>query len=64
MTEWIALEEAIAAKGVRLVLARFGIPSPRSEFCRAIFDVKKIRYLRVDARDTQDNDASTLAGAL
>jgi len=53
MTEWIPLQEAIAARGVRLVLARFGIPSPWSEFCRAIFDVKKIPHLRVDARDTQ-----------
>jgi len=53
MTDWISLEQAIATKGVRLVLARFGIPSPWSEFCRAVFDVKKIPYLRVDARDAQ-----------
>jgi glutathione S-transferase len=51
MTDWISLDEAVEARGVRLILARFGLPSPWSEFCRAIFDVKKIPYLCVDARD-------------
>jgi glutathione S-transferase len=60
MTEWISLQEAMATNGVRLVLARFGIPSPWSEFCRAIFDVKKIPYQRVDARDAQGTYRSLL----
>jgi glutathione S-transferase len=60
MAEWISLADAIATKGVRLVLARFGIPSPWSEFCRAIFDVKKIPYLRVDARDSRGTYRSLL----
>jgi len=33
MNDWISLEHAIEAKGVRLILARFGLPSPWSEFC-------------------------------
>ena len=32
MAGWISLADAVATKGVRLVLARFGVPSPWSEF--------------------------------
>jgi glutathione S-transferase len=53
MPEWTPLDQAIDAQGVRLVLARLGVPSPWSEFCRAIFDVKSIPYSLVDARDAQ-----------
>jgi glutathione S-transferase len=52
-TEWLTLQEAIATPGIRLVLARFGVPSPWSEFCRALFDVKRIEYLPVDGRDSE-----------
>lgn len=51
--QWLTLEEAIRTPGVRLVLARFGVPSPWSEFCRALFDVKGIDYQRVDGRDAE-----------
>jgi glutathione S-transferase len=51
MTDWISLDQAVEARGVRLILARFGLPSPWSEFCRAIFEIKKIPFLFVDARD-------------
>ncbi len=53
MAEWVPFDKGISAPGVRLILGRFGIPSPWSEFCRAIFDVKSIAYLLVDARDAQ-----------
>jgi glutathione S-transferase len=53
MIAWISLEQAIDAKGIRLILARFGVPSPWSEFCRAIFEIKRISYLPVDARDSE-----------
>jgi hypothetical protein len=53
VNDWISLEQAIAAKGVRLILARFGLPSPWSEFCRGIFDFKQIAYQPVDARDSR-----------
>jgi len=51
--QWLSLEEAVRTPGVRLVLARFGVPSPWSEFCRALFDVKRIDYRRVDGRDAE-----------
>lgn len=50
---WLTLEEAISTAGVRLILARFGVPSPWSEFCRALFDTKRIAYRRVDGRDAE-----------
>ena len=53
MPEWMPLDQAIDAPGVRLILARIGVPSPWSEFCRAIFDVKSIPYALVDGRDAQ-----------
>lgn len=48
---WLTLEEAVRTPGIRLVLARFGLPSPWSEFCRAVFDTKGIDYRKVDGRD-------------
>jgi glutathione S-transferase len=51
--QWLSLEEAVSTPGVRLVIARFGVPSPWSEFCRALFDVKRIDYRRVDGRDAE-----------
>lgn len=53
VAEWLTLEEAVRTPGVRLILARFGVPSPWSEFCRAVFDIKRIDYRRVDGRDTE-----------
>jgi glutathione S-transferase len=51
--DWLSLQDAISTAGVRLVLARFGVPSPWSEFCRALFDTKRIEYRRVDGRDPE-----------
>lgn len=48
---WLTLDEAVTTPGVRLVLARFGVPSPWSELCRALFEVKRIAHRRVDGRD-------------
>lgn len=50
-SEWLTLAEAVTTPGVRLVLARFGVPSPWSEFCRGMFEAKGIEYRRVDGRD-------------
>lgn len=49
--EWLTLDQAVTTPGVRLILARFGVPSPWSEFCRALFEAKHIEYRRVDGRD-------------
>src|SRR5579883_2787382 len=49
--EWLTLAEAVTTPGVRLVLARFGVPSPWSELCRGLFEAKGIAYRRVDGRD-------------
>ena len=51
--DWLTLQQAVRTPGVRLVLARFGVPSPWSEFCRALFDTKRIEYQRVDGRDPE-----------
>jgi glutathione S-transferase len=51
--DWLTLQEAVNTAGVRLILARFGVPSPWSEFCRALFDTKRIDYKRVDGRDPE-----------
>jgi glutathione S-transferase len=51
--EWSTLEEAVRTPGLRLVLARFGVPSPWSEFCRALFDAKGVEYRRIDGRDPE-----------
>jgi len=51
MKPWISLSEGLARSGLRLALVRAGIPSPWSEFCRAIFRVKRIDYEQVDGRD-------------
>jgi hypothetical protein len=51
MRQWIGLPEGLGRPGLRLALVRAGIPSPWSEFCRAIFHVKRIDYEQVDGRD-------------
>ena len=51
MKEWISLSDSLKYRGLRLVLLRAGMPSPWSEFCRALFDVKKLDYQQVDGRD-------------
>jgi hypothetical protein len=51
MKQWITLSEALNRRGLRLVLVRAGMPSPWSEFCRALFHVKQIDYEQVDGRD-------------
>jgi len=44
--DWVAIAEARALGGLRLVLLR-GVPSPWSLAARAIFDLKQISYTRV-----------------
>jgi hypothetical protein len=51
MKQWISLSEGLARPGLRLALVRAGVPSPWSEFCRALFRVKGIDYEQVDGRD-------------
>jgi hypothetical protein len=51
MKEWISLSEGLKRPGLRLALVRAGVPSPWSEFCRAIFHVKQLDYEQVEARD-------------
>ena len=51
MKEWISLSDGLKRPGLRLVLVRAGVPSPWSEFCRAIFHVKQLEYEQVDGRD-------------
>jgi len=58
MTSWLTLEEGLAAPGLRIAPVRSGVPSPWSEFCRALFQVKKIPFALVSARDPK----SGLAG--
>ena len=56
MAEYVSIDEARAASGMRLVLTR-GVPGPWSEAAKAIFHVKDIPYLRVAQEGGGDNDA-------
>ncbi|HEX4508562.1 MAG TPA: glutathione S-transferase C-terminal domain-containing protein [Burkholderiaceae bacterium] len=49
MTKFVSVEEARAARGLRLVLAG-NIPSPWSEAAKGAFDVKGINYVGVRQR--------------
>jgi glutathione S-transferase len=49
--EWVTLENANILPGLRLAVVRAGVPSPWSEFARAVFDSRRIPYIQVDARD-------------
>jgi hypothetical protein len=51
MKQWISLSDGLRRPGLRLVLVRAGVPSPWSEFCRAIFHVKELEYEQLDGRD-------------
>ncbi len=51
MKQWIGLSEGLSRRGLRLVLVRAGVPSPWSELCRALFEVKRIDYEQIDGRD-------------
>lgn len=51
MTTWLTVEEGMAAQGLRIAPVRGSVPSPWSEFCRALFHVKKVPYALVNARD-------------
>jgi glutathione S-transferase len=51
MKQWISLADGLNRPGLRLVLLRSGMPSPWSEFCRAIFHVKQLEYEQLDGRD-------------
>jgi glutathione S-transferase len=51
MKQWISLADGLKRPGLRLALIRAGMPSPWSEFCRAIFHVKQLEYEQLDGRD-------------
>src|SRR5579864_3921247 len=51
MKQWISLADGLNRPGLRLVLLRSGMPSPWSEFCRAVFHVKQLEYEQLDGRD-------------
>ena len=56
MAEYVSIEEARDAPGMRLVLTR-GVPGPWSEAAKAIFHVKGIPYLRVAQAGGGNNEA-------
>jgi glutathione S-transferase len=56
MAEYVPIEEARAADGLRLVLTQ-GVPGPWGEAAKAIFHVKDVPYLRVAQQGGGDNDA-------
>jgi hypothetical protein len=51
MTTWLTVEEGMSAKGLRIAPLRGLVPSPWTEFCRALFHVKKIPCAWIAARD-------------
>lgn len=51
MTTWLSVEEGMAVKGLRIAPLHAKVPSPWSEFCRALFHVKKFPYALIAARD-------------
>jgi glutathione S-transferase len=53
MVEWLSIEQALVTPGLRIAPVRDGVPSPWSEFCKALFHVKKIPFALVSARDPQ-----------
>ena len=59
MNVWLTLEQALAARDLRIAPVRAGVPSPWSEFIRACFGVKRIAYSLVDARDV-DRSLATI----
>ncbi len=54
MADYVSIEEARAASGLRLVLTQ-GVPGPWGEAAKAIFHVKGIPYLRVPQDGGGDN---------
>ena len=56
MAEYVPVEKAREADGLRLVLTQ-GVPGPWGEAAKAIFRVKGIPYLRVAQEGGGDNDA-------
>ena len=58
MNTWLTVEEGLAAKGLRIAPVRAGVPSPWSEFCRALFHVKKIPFALISARDPKSGLAA------
>ncbi len=55
MADYVSIEAARAAEGLRLVLTQ-GVPGPWSEAAKAILHVKGIPYLRVAQQGGGDND--------
>jgi len=58
MSTWLTLEQALAAPDLRVAPVRAGVPSPWSEFIRACFNVKRVSFSLVDARDADRSLAS------
>lgn len=56
MADYVSIEQARAADGLRLVLTQ-GVPGPWGEAAKAILQVKGIPYLRVAQQGGGDNDA-------
>jgi hypothetical protein len=53
MKLWVSLTDGLKLAGLRLALVRSVMPSPWSEFCRALFHVKGMDYVQIDARDPE-----------
>ncbi len=58
MSDWIGIREARDRSGLRLVLLR-GFPSPWSQAARAILELKKVPFIKVQRR-TDDSPISLL----
>lgn len=61
MTEWLTMEQGLAAEGLRIAPVRAGVPSPWSELCRACFCVKRIPFALINARDPKQGLAAIKA---
>lgn len=51
MTPYLTLEQGLRADGLRIAPMLDGVPSPWSEWCRALFRVKGIPSMVIQARD-------------
>ena len=62
MSEWLTLQDGLAASGLRIAPVRDGVPSPWSELCRGLFYVKRVPFALVSARDP-DRSLTSLKAA-
>jgi glutathione S-transferase len=58
VTQWLTLEQGLAASGLRIAPVRAKVPSAWSELAKACFRVKGIPIALVDARDPESGLAS------